>query len=190
MKRLLLVLLIAAIALPLIAITPRSNVHSAKRIGVLRSEETIDPAAAIDIERELTKQLRDAGFDAFDAEVTLRDLERDAESGAEIYVLVSGVEATGHNVGVVDVGDAHVGTTLGVTMSRVAAEVRVYDGRTLDVLDRYELSHNTKSVAPTSIGFGDRNFFFSFAVPFVHHAQYRAAVRNVAAEAVKRIAAR
>jgi galactitol-specific phosphotransferase system IIB component len=187
-------LLIVVLAVPAMAITPRGEVHTAKRIGVLRSADVWNDRDAVGmstaIERELTRQLHDLGYDAFDAQVTLADLERSETSDADLYVLVSGGDVAQHNFGGVGIEGRNVGTTLGVLTSRVAAEVRVYDGRSLELLDRYDLSRSKTMVAPTSIGFGDRNFFLYLAVPLVHHAQYLAVVRDVASDAAKRIAAR
>jgi len=157
---------------------------------VLRSDDIVDAQVSNDIERELTKQLRENGFDAFDAQVTLKDLMRDQQSAADLYVLVGGAEMADRNIGAIGVNTIGLGTTLGVTLSRIATEVRVYDGKTLEVLDRYELMRDTKSFGPTSIGLGDRNVFVAIATPFVHHAQYRSAIRSVAAEAAKRLADR
>lgn len=190
MKRLVPALLLITIAAPLLALAPRAP-ERGNRIGVLRS--AYSDAAASDlsaaIERELTKQLREVGFDAFDAGVSIRDLDRDAQRDIDFYVSIEG-DTSEREHAAVDVGTRNVGVGFGVLVASVAAEVRLYDGKTLELIDRYELQREKRSVAPTSIGVGNYGFFVHIALPIVQRAQQRAAVRGVAADAAKRIAQR
>ena len=111
-------------------------------------------------------------------------------SEADLLVEVSGSHGAQHEVAGVGVGDAHVSTTLGVVISRVAAEVRLYDARTHELVDHYELSKSKTAVVPTSLGLGDGRFFVYSVVPIARHFQYRSAIRDVATEAAERITAR
>jgi hypothetical protein len=67
--------------------------------------------------------------------------------------------------------------------------MRLYDGRTLELIDRFDLRQRRTTLAPTGIGVGRMPFVGWIAVPLVQRAQYRAAAREVARDAADRIAA-
>lgn len=190
MKRALLLGLLLATT-PLFAINT-STLHRGDRIGVLRMPEQFDAASertiANVIEGDLPRVLRERGFDAFDARRTFEELRDGDAPPAAFYVEVVGARASGRDVGGIGVGLDNVGTTLGVVVSRVAAEVRLYDGKSLALVDRWDLSKKSTTVAPTSVGVGGRFVWASVALPFVHYGQYRSAAHDVAREAAERIA--
>jgi hypothetical protein len=190
MKRAALLLLLA---LPMFAITGTPSGKRGLRVGVLRSAgvwQGDELIAATDVERETTAQLRRSGVEAWDTSRTIEMIRDEDLHDADLFVEISGGDARVHQVGDVGVGDRHVSATLGVLMSKVAAEVRVYDGRTLELIDQYDLSRRKTAVVPTSIGFGTRDLFAYAALPIFRHVQYRSAVREVAEEAAKRISTR
>ena len=191
MKRALATLVLLLGATPLLAINT-AILRRGDRIGVLRMSEQFDAASertvANAIESALPRALRDRGFDAFDAQRTYDDLRRGDDGGAAYYVEVVGAHAGDRERAAVDVGVENLYASIGVVVSRVAAEVRLYDGRTLELVDRWDLSKKSTAVVPTSVGVGGRFVWASFALPFVHYGQYRTAARDVAAQAAKQIA--
>jgi len=77
-----------------------------------------------------------------------------------------------------------------LVLGEVAAEVRLYDGRTLNQIARYDLHKRNMAVVPMSIGIGGRSLSAWIALPFVQYGQYRAAAHEVARQAAERIAGR
>jgi len=190
MKRLLLLGLLL-VATPLFAIN--TNVlRRGERIGVLRMNEQFDVAAersvASAIESSLPRALRDRGFDAFDAQRTYDDVRRGDGPDAAFYVEVAGAHARDREAVGVGVGAENVYASIGVVVSRVAAEVRLYDGKTLELIDRFDLSKKSTAVVPTSVGVGGRFFWAELALPFVHYGQVRSAAHDVARQAAEAIA--
>lgn len=190
MKRALAALALLFAAAPLFAINT-AVLRRGDRVGVLRMSEQFDAATertvANAIESSLPSALRDHGFDAFDAQLTYDDLRRGDDAGAAYYVEVVGAQARDRKAASVDVGADNVYANIGVVVSRVAAEVRLYDGKTLELVDRWDISKRSASVMPTSLGLGGRFFWASIGMPFIH-GQFRAVARDVAQQAAKRIA--
>jgi hypothetical protein len=191
MKRPLLGLLLVLVSVPVFAI--HTNVlRRGDRIGVLRMSEQFDFASeetvAKTIESDLPRALRDRGFDAYDTQATVDDVRRGDAGGAAYYVEVVSARAGGRETAGIGVGTEGIGATVSVVVSRVAAEVRLYDGKTLELIDRYELSKKSTGVVPTSVGIGGRYVWAALALPFVHYGQYRSAAHDVARQAAERIA--
>jgi hypothetical protein len=188
MKRLLLLGLLL-VTTPVFAINT-TMLRRGERIGVLRMNGQFDVAAertvANAIESALPRALRDRGFDAFDAKSTYDDVRRGDGPNAAFYVEVVGAHARDHEA--VGVGAENVYANIGVVVSRVAAEVRLYDGKTLELIDRFELSKKSTAVVPTAVGIGGRFFWASLALPFVQYGQYRNAAHDVARQAAEAIA--
>lgn len=185
---------VVSLATPLFAITGKPASRHTLRAGVLRTsdgwQEPELSAAAVAIEREMTEQLRSNGVDAFDTQRTLDQVRDEDVNGADILVEVSGGDARSRDIGGIGVADRHVSATLGIVISKVAAEVRVYDARTLELLDRFDLASTRAMVLPTSIGIRNADLFAWATIPFVRHLQYRSAIRSVAEDAAQRIAQR
>ena len=190
MKRFLLLGLLL-VATPVFAINT-SILRRGDRVGVLRMSERFDVASeetvARTIESDLPRALRDRGFDAFDAHATYDDVRRGDGPGAAYYVEVVGARAGDREAVGVGVGAENVYASVGVVVSRVAAEVRLYDGKTLELVDRWDLAKKSTAVVPTSVGVGGRFVWAAIALPFVHYGQYRNAAHDVARQAAERIA--
>lgn len=190
MKRLLFLGLLL-VATPLLAINT-TVLRRGDRVGVLRMSERFDVASeetvARTIESDLPRALRDRGFDAFDVHVTYDDVRRGDGPGAAYYVEVVGARAGDREAVGVGVGAENVYASIGIVVSRVAAEVRLYDGKTLELVDRWDLSKKSTAVVPTSVGVGGRFVWAAIALPFVHYGQYRSAAHDVARQAAERIA--
>jgi|SRR6266568_4105994 len=181
----------SAIAIPAFAIqvTPRPG----DRIGVLRISERFDYGAersiANTIQNDLRRELQDLGFNAFDARMTYDQLLRSGPQGADFYVEVVSGYGTGRPVGGVGFGVDGVAVEVGVVVARVAAEVRLYDGPTLNVIESYDLHRDSTAVVPTGIGIAGRSIWAAIMLPFVQYSQYRSAAQEVAHQAALRIAA-
>ena len=190
MKRLLLLGLLL-IATPVFAINT-SLLHRGDRIGVLRMSERFDAASeqtvANAIENALPRALRGRGFDAFTTDRTYDDVRNGDGPNAAFYVEVVGARVGDHEALGVGVGADNVYASIGVVVSRVAAEVRLYDGKTFELIDRFDLSKKSTAVVPTSVGIGGRYFWAALALPFVHYGQYRSAAHDVARQAAEAIA--
>lgn len=193
MKRLLPVLVLVLAAVPSFAIvTDRAPVpHAGDRIGVLlmpeRYAEGSDGAIVDHVRRYLREELRDAGFSAFDAIATYDDLHRNDDRNADYYVEIVSADGSSraHDLG--GIQTSHGGVELALTVARVAAAIRVYDGQTLELLATYDLHGKSRAVVPTDVNVGVRGLIAWIAVPFIEHAQFRAAAHDVARDAVLRI---
>lgn len=117
------------------------------------AEETV----ARTVQQDLRTELRALGFDAFDAGVTFDDLRRGDGSSADYYVEIVSSRAGDLPLGGVGIGGRDIAVDLAVVVSRVAAQVLLYDGRTLDLLERYDLAQSRTTVLPTAIGLGGRS---------------------------------
>lgn len=131
----------------------------------------------------LRDQLRGRGFDAYVEEMSFDDLAYNPDRDADYYVDVVGDGETNDYAGV-GIGNRAVDVSLAVVATHVAAEVRVYDGRTMQLIASKTLKRSSTGVLPTHIGFGGRDAFAVFALPFVERAQ----VRGVARAAAKQMA--
>lgn len=188
MKALLAALSCFAIAAAGLAIntTLRGN-----RIGVLDSGLTVPEEAEIAsaVQDRLGAELAARGFDAFAARATLDDLRRGAPFAADYYVEIAGSGEQAIPTGSVGVATGPIVADLGVIVSRVAAVVRVYDGRTLELVDSFALEARKTSVIPTGIGIGHRGYGIGFwaGVPLVRYFHVRGATGEVARDAAERI---
>jgi hypothetical protein len=176
----------------LLALILTSVLHRGDRIGVVRMSDRFAYGAgqtvATAVQNDLRSELLARGFDAFDTGGTLDDLRRGDTKNAPFYVEIVSANTRDRSVGGVGVGSDTVGATVGVVVSRVAAEVRLYDGPTLALIDHFDLSKNATAIVPTSVGIGGRSFWTFIAIPFVHYGQYRNAAHEVARLAAERIA--
>lgn len=170
--------------------TPRPG----SRIGVLRFsshfEYRNERTVASIVQSDLRRDLRDLNFDAFDAGVTYNELLRRGPGGADYYVEVVSSDASGRPVGAVGAAINEVAVEVGVVVAHVAAEVRLYDGRTLNMLESYDLYKGSTAVVPTAIGIGRPSIWAAIMLPFVQYGQYRSAAHDVAHQAALRIAGR
>lgn len=164
------------------------------RIGVLRMSsryaEGADETVATTLQKDLRRELRAVGFDAFDARASYDDLSRGSVSHADYYVEVVSSDADNRSVGGGGAAIGRVAVDIDVVVSRVAAEIRVYDGRTLELVDRFDLRNRRTAVVPTGIGVGHRFVWAFIALPLVQYGQYRSAAHEIARQAAERIARR
>lgn len=164
------------------------------RIGVLRMSGDFAHGAegtvAKTVQNDLREELKALGFKAFDAEKSWEQIASDPGPDADLYVEVISSYATNRPVAGAGAGNGSVGIDVAVVVSQVAAAVRVYDGRTLQLLNTYDLQQKATAVLPTSLGLGGRFFWARIPLPFVHYAQYRSAAHAVAEQAAARIAGR
>jgi hypothetical protein len=175
MKRLLIAMML--IAFPIVAFAFDATRQT--RIGVLRCNDALQA----DVAESLRRELRARGFDAFDAVRTYDEAVEDGAPVADYYVEVVGGEASSVEHGGIGVGSRHVGVSVGVLVSRVAAELRVYDGETLQLVSSHDLSKRSTMLAPTSVGFGGGSLFAYIATPFIERAQVRRMVRAAGRDA-------
>lgn len=182
MKR---VVLAAALlfALPLFAFEPMKK---ADRIGLLRIAEGGDVGDALVV--SLRDELRKAGFDAYTVPATRDELREGAGADADFYVELAG-ESSSESHGEVGVATRHVDVSVAVVVSRLAAELRIYDGGTLELIGTHELNRKSTAILPTSVGVGGRAFYAAVALPFTRWAQTRRATRSAAKEAARAVAA-
>jgi len=180
------------VSTPVFAINT-SILYRGDRIGVLRMPERFDRASeravSSAIEEELPSALHKQGFEAFDTQRTYDEARNGDAPAAAFYVEVVGAHTDGgNNAAGIDVGVNGVYTTVGLLVSHVAAEVRLYDGKTLALIDRWYLGEKNVTVAPTSISLASRFLFAELAMPLVRAGQSRNAAHDVAREAAARIA--
>lgn len=188
MKRLPILLLLVLAATSAFAL---DTVTRGKRIGVLVSRERYEgaeSAMSASIAKYLREELVKAGFDAFDTKVTYDELSRNATTAADYYIEITSSDSTGGVPGGIGIGNSSVGVDISVVIARVAAEVRLYDGRSLELVHRFELDKSRKGIAPTSISIGGSNLFAWIAIPITEVVQFRRAAHAVAKEAAIQVA--
>jgi hypothetical protein len=185
-------LLLCAIAIPAIALT--TTPRPGDRIGVLRRAERFayrdEQTVSNIIQNDLPRELRDLGFQASDARITYNELLRRGPADADYYVEVVSGSALGRPVGAVGAAVAGMAVEVGVVVANVAAEVRLYDGRTLNLVESYDLAKRSTAVMPTGIGIAGRSIFAAIMLPFLQYGQYRSSAHEVAHQAALRIAGR
>ena len=172
-----------------LTVTPRPG----DRIGVLRISgrfgERFERTVANTVQNDLRNELQDLGFEAFDARITYDDLLRNGtEEGADYYVEVVSSHASGHPVGAVGAAAGDIAVEVSVVIARIAAQVRLYDARTLNVVETYDLQKDSTAVVPTGVGIAGRSIWTSIMLPFVQYGQFRTGAHHVAHQAALRIA--
>ena len=164
---------------------------AAPRVGVLRQAGDLiheDALVADSFHKALGQELRDRGLDAFDVDATLAEAVEDNYADAD-YLIEIHSSTDGGEYGGVGVGGPHGGVELSLSVARVFAEVRVYDGRTYELLASEDLRKKSRAVLPTALAIGGRRSWFSLAVPIAQWAQYRHVARSAAREAASRVTA-
>lgn len=170
--------------------TSRRSAQSEIRIGILRPEVQYDRGRESSIQelvlRSLCSELRERGFDAYDAEMTYDEAEHGGVD-ADYLVEVIGGEAYSDDFGGIGIGNRNADVTLAVIASRVAGQLRVYDARTMDVIANEPISRRSSAVLPTSVGLGGRDFYADIALPFVQWAQIRRVAHAAARDAAEHV---
>jgi hypothetical protein len=171
MKRLLIAMLLVVVSgVPAFAFDDSRDERV--RVGVLRGTDELQ----MNVAEVVVRELRARGIDAFDAVRTYEEAVEDGAAVADFYVEIVGNASTTEHGGI-GVGTRHVGVSVGVLVSRVAAEVRIYDGDTFELVRTHDLSKRNTSLAPTSVGFGGGALFAYIAMPYIERAQLRRVVR-------------
>ena len=159
----------------------------ADRIGILLSAGDFDSEGETVVEREVRRALREElakrGFDVFDAELTLDEASRDGVAAADYLVEIAGGDPQSEEYGGLGIGSRHIDFTIGMIVSRVAADIRVYDAETMQVIATNNLSRKSSAVVPTSLGIGGSRVFAAVALPFFYRSQYRNVARAAARDA-------
>ena len=191
MKRVLIAVACSVMALSAMAIN--TEVKHGDRIGVLMISQRNAPTTDVRIAEAVLNYLRDElqtrGFDAFRVPATVDTLRLDERPTANYYVEILESHADTSAVGGVGVSAGPVGGEIGMVVGHVAAVMRVYDAKTMSVVDEFDLSQKHKTVAPTGVGIRGFPIVAWIAVPIAQHTQIRAATHAVAREAADRIAA-
>lgn len=190
MKRLALFVIVGFMALPVLAFNP--GPVAGDRIAVLSTSagehETSAHVAAM-VQRYLAGELQSAGFDAFDTSLTYDDLAAGSDAGADFYVELVGGERTETQEGdVLGVGGGWAAAEMGTVVARVAAGLRLYDARTLELIDAFRIKARDVAFVPTAIAVGGR-FGVWVDVPLARGAVRRAA-RGAARDAAQMLAGR
>lgn len=131
---------------------------------------------------ELVSQLRQRGFDAFELEEAIR-------GDAHFVVEIVGGDPSTTEYGSVGVNNGGGGLALGVLVARVAAEVRVYDGNTLELLSSDHLVRRSSGIVPTGLGIESGPLFAFVALPFIERAKLRRVARAAARDATSGVVA-
>jgi hypothetical protein len=161
------------------------------RIGILHADVQYERGRESSVQelvlRSLRTELRERGFDAFDAEMTYDDAQR-READADYLVEVIGGESYSDDYGGVGIGDRNADVTLAVIASRVAGQLRIYDAHTMELLATKSIARRSTAILPTSVGLGGREVYAVVALPFVQWAQSRRVAHAAAHEAAALVA--
>lgn len=160
----------------------------AVRVGVLHAPDAYDQRVSALVNRLLREELRKRGFDAFDADMTFDEAMQSDTSTADIYVEVVGGEVDSDNQGGVALGGRTVDFSMDLVVSRVAADLRIYDAGTMELLATHPLNRKSSALLPTSFGVGGPSVFASFGIPFVVRAHARSVARDAARDAASHVA--
>ena len=135
------------------------------------------------VRQQLVRELRRRGFDAVDGSMSYEELRRGDRIDSNYYIELAPSDAYATTTGGASVGVSHAAVDLSVIVSRVAAELRIYDGRTLDLVTKRHLSRENVAVVPTGVGVGTYRMSVWFALPIAEYVRYRSAVNAVVADA-------
>lgn len=183
MKRPLLVLCLMLAATTAFAF---DSTKGAERIGVLRGERDVESP----VERSLIGELQKRGFDAFDVGLTYEQLlDEEAVPIADYIVVIDGGQTQTADYGGVDVVGRHADVSLGMVVSKMSAELRLYDGDTMELIATSDLSKRSAALMPTYVGIGGGSIYAALALPFIERAQHRSVARKAAREAASFVTA-
>lgn len=166
------------------------------RIGILetpqRSSYGVDGAVQRALPRYLQYELQRAGYSTRLVRRTLDELRDSETTGDDFYVEVAYGNADGGpiiEIGTGDViGSTGVGAEVSVVAASVDAEVRIYDARTLDLVNSFVLRSSNVSPVLSGVSLGGYHGFLAFEIPFFRNEPFRRAARDIAHQAVSRIA--
>lgn len=183
MKRLLFAICVALVATTAFAF---DSTKSAARIGVLRG--TFDGESRMT--RALIAELRGRGFDAFDAQRTYDELlDDEAVQIADYIVEIRGGAPRTTDNGGIGVSTRHADVEVGIVTSKMDAELRVYDGSTMELVATSDLKKRTTALMPTGVGIGGGAIYAYIALPLLERAQHRNVAKKIAREAASFVTA-
>ena len=189
MKRL---ILFALVAFPSAALAFDPAPVRGNRIGILTTVAAEDDAETLRVAAlmrgYLARQLRREGFDAFDARATLGEIDRGRTTDADYYVEFLRAETSSDPYGGGVVAGRHGGVDLALVVSHIAAGLRIYDGRTLEIIDDVDVEARSRAVVPTAIGLGQRGLGIWVGLP-VGLMRSRSVAKDAARDAAQSIAA-
>lgn len=191
MKRLLIALSLLVVPGVALAFDPApAAFRDGIRVGILRAPDAELHRSGEQLHRTIREALRDElksrGVDAYVDDADFEQVSRDEARGADFYVEIVG-DADTEDYGGVGVGGRHADVSLGVVVSRLAADVYVYEGRSLELVAKESLAKRNTALLPTGVGVGDRNIFAWVALPFIERAQARRVARAVAVDMAARV---
>ena len=162
------------------------STKGADRIGILRGASE----GGSTMERSLLAELRNRGFDAFDVGLTYEELlDQEAVPIADYIVEINAGQPQTADYGGVDVVGRHADVSLGGVVSTVAAELRLYDGTTMELIATSDLSKRSAALMPTYVGIGGGSIYASLALPFIERAQHRSVAKKAARAAASFVTA-
>lgn len=85
-------------------------------------------------------------------------------------------------------GTEGVGAEVGVVTAHLAAEIRLYDARTLEMVDRFEVDSRATTPALTGIGVGGRWSWLWASLPWGNRQVYGRAAGALAVQIYERVA--
>ncbi|HEV7767280.1 MAG TPA: hypothetical protein VGQ76_19920 [Thermoanaerobaculia bacterium] len=151
-----------------------------ERIAVLRGSHDAEIAMA----NALRRELRERGFDAFDVEYD------DRATIADYVVEIAEARPSTEDYGGIGVSGRHADVEIGIVVSRLHAELRIYDGETMELIASENLSKGKTALMPTSVGIGDGGSLYAvLALPFIERAQHRSVARAAARDAATLVVA-
>jgi hypothetical protein len=157
----------------------------ADRIGVLRGPADRGPA----MERSLIDELRQRGFDAFDVGLTYEEfLDEEAVPIADYIVEITGGHARTADYGGIDVVGRHADVSIGIVTSKVAGQLRLYDGATMELIATSDVTKRSTALMPTYVGVGGGSIYAAIALPFIERVQHRSVAKKAAKEAATFVA--
>ncbi|HUP44495.1 MAG TPA: hypothetical protein VM779_03180 [Thermoanaerobaculia bacterium] len=188
MKRLALFLLVVTHAAAAVAFNPTPV--PGNRIGILNTavveEDLVTLRVASAIRGHLARELGKAGFEAFETRATLDEIADGDRIEADYYVeFVRGDSGESYGGGI-GVAGRRGGVDLGIIGSYVSARLRLYDGRTLELIDELYAEASDRAVVPTSIGIGTGRGGIWIGLP-VRMMRNRTVARQAAREAAESI---
>lgn len=170
------------------AFDPKPVAPAPPRIGVLRIADDYDHGEAYVAHlmvQYLRDELRQRGVDAYDTGLTYDEVAHGDGEDAEYFVEIAGAGANSGSYAGVGIGSWDFGVGVDLIVSRVAAEVRIYDGRDGALMKSEELRKRNTAVMPTSLYLGGSRWFAAIATPFVQARQYRTITRSAARDAAQ-----
>lgn len=185
----------AVLALLLVSTTAAAfdpTVRRGSRIAILDVakpfEHSAERSVARGIRTRLAHELAERGFDAYTTRWTYEDLSDERDRDADYYVELVSSDAYDRPYGGVGILGRNVSLEVGMVVARVAAHIRVYDGRTLELIETHQLARRKTAVVPTAVGGGIGHLYAFIALPIMRSNMYRSAERAVARESAALIA--